>query len=175
MAPRFKNPLFDLLGKPAYVGTASIKIISEEKLEEIEERRARWRKQQADARARKRKIKPPRVPKHDEETRAAWAKYQRDWQARRKMTPESKVKAHLVKRIKELGGEVRFAKWIGRNGCPDTRVMLPRRSCWVETKDGKNGELSSVQQREINRMRRLGEVVLVLTTIEEIDNAFPAV
>lgn len=89
-------------------------------------------------------------------------------------TPEGKVKAYLKKRIKTLGGEVRFAKWLGRNSCPDCRVMLPPQPCWVETKAGKDGSLSPGQEREIERMRRLGERVLVLTTIEEIDREFPA-
>lgn len=93
------------------------------------------------------------------------------------MTPEGKVKAHLKKRIKSLGGEVRFAKWIGRNSCPDCRVLLPcnPQNAWVETKAGKDGSLSPAQIREIDRMRRLGETVLVLTTIEEIDRAYPEI
>lgn len=104
-------------------------------------------------------------------------------------TPEGKVKAHLIARVKALGGTVRFVKFIGRRGCPDTRVMfgsfivcnperMPslrnRHNCWVETKAGKDGRLSIGQQREINRMRDMGETVYVLTTIEEIDNQFPA-
>jgi len=36
---------------------------------------------------------------------------------------ESDIEAHLVKRVKELGGEVRKVKWIGRNGAPDRLVM----------------------------------------------------
>jgi hypothetical protein len=90
------------------------------------------------------------------------------------MTPEGKVKAYLVERIKALGGEVRFAAWIGRKGCPDCRVMLPWRNCWVETKAGKDGALAPHQAREIKRMRDLGETVYVLTTTEEIDRVFPA-
>ena len=38
---------------------------------------------------------------------------------------ESDIERHLVKRVKELGGEVRKIKWIGRNGAPDRLVMLP--------------------------------------------------
>ena len=32
-------------------------------------------------------------------------------------TRESHIEAYLVKRAKELGGEVRKVKWIGRTGC----------------------------------------------------------
>lgn len=38
---------------------------------------------------------------------------------------ESLIEAYLVRRVKELGGEVRKVKWIGRRGAPDRVVMLP--------------------------------------------------
>ena len=37
---------------------------------------------------------------------------------------ESEVEAYLVKRVKELGGDTRKMKWIGRRGAPDRFVML---------------------------------------------------
>lgn len=86
-------------------------------------------------------------------------------------TPEGKVKAYLAKRIRALGGDVRFARWIGRNDCPDCRVMLPTRCCWVETKAGEKPR--ATQEREFAEMRRLGETVLILASIEEVDLAFP--
>lgn len=90
------------------------------------------------------------------------------------MTPEGKVKEHLRQRIKALGGHVRFVRWIGRRNAPDARVMLPGRRCWVETKAKEaNGRLSTGQVREIDLMRSMGEEVLVLTTTEAIDEAFP--
>ncbi len=90
------------------------------------------------------------------------------------MTPEGRVKAHLRKRINALGGHIRFVKWIGRRDAPDCFVMLPLRRCWVETKaKAANGQLSVGQAREINLMRSMGEEVLVLNTIEAIDEAFP--
>lgn len=107
-------------------------------------------------------------------------------------TPEGKIKAHLKARIEALGGEVRFLKFIGRRNCPDCRVMFPQgeartgrlavgtqksfcvvRNCWVETKaPGKRPRPG--QEREIKRMRDMGEIVLVLPTIEDIDREFPA-
>lgn len=106
------------------------------------------------------------------------------------MTPEGEVKAYLKERIKALGGEVRFIKWIGRNNAPDCRVMFPGgetrinliaagtnsrcvvRNCWVETKaPGKRPRPG--QEREIKRMRDMGETVLVLPTKEDIDREFP--
>ena len=38
---------------------------------------------------------------------------------------ERDIERHLVKRVKELGGEVRKVQWIGRRGAPDRLVMLP--------------------------------------------------
>ncbi|MBA4315591.1 MAG: hypothetical protein C0422_09750 [Alcaligenaceae bacterium] len=38
---------------------------------------------------------------------------------------ESQIEKYLVKRVKELGGEVRKVQWIGRRGAPDRLVMLP--------------------------------------------------
>lgn len=95
-------------------------------------------------------------------------------------TPESIVKNYLKERIKALGGDVRFVKWIGRNHAPDCRVMFPggecrknlARNCWVETKaPGKRPRPG--QEREIKRMRGMGEIVLVLPTKEDIDREFP--
>lgn len=109
-------------------------------------------------------------------------------------TPEGDIKNYLVERIRALGGDVRFAKWIGRKDCPDCRVMFPNGqtghgyeahaddpnraywhkvfNCWVETKaPGKRPRPS--QAREHKRMRDLGEIVLVLPTREDIDREFP--
>ena len=43
------------------------------------------------------------------------------------MLRESKIEAHLIKRVKEIGGETRKVQWIGRDGAPDRLVMLPER------------------------------------------------
>jgi hypothetical protein len=82
---------------------------------------------------------------------------------------ESKIETYLVRRVKALGGEVRKARWIGRAGAPDRRVLLPDKPpTWVELKaTGKKPEAR--QLREHNRMRRLGELVLVIDSIEQVD------
>ena len=36
---------------------------------------------------------------------------------------ESLIEKHLVKRVKELGGEVRKVQWVGRRGAPDRAVL----------------------------------------------------
>lgn len=95
---------------------------------------------------------------------------------------ERDIEAHLVKRVKELGGEVRKVKWIGRRGAPDRLVMLPttltmdgrvdrfwhQRSCWVELKaPGKKAETH--QLREHKRMQAMGQRVEVVDSFERIE------
>lgn len=81
---------------------------------------------------------------------------------------ESAVAEHLRRKVEEAGGEVRKVIWAGRKHAPDYRVMLPGRSCWVETKS-PTGTANAGQLREHARMRGLGESVLVLYTTEEVD------
>jgi hypothetical protein len=82
---------------------------------------------------------------------------------------ERDVERHLVTRVKALGGEVRKLKWIGRRGAPDRVVMLPGAVLhWVETKR-PGGEAEAHQAREHARMLKMGQRVLVLDTVEKID------
>lgn len=88
---------------------------------------------------------------------------------------ESKIEAYLVKQVKELGGEVRKVKWIGRTGAPDRVVMLPYRArywtsetMWVELK-ATNKDATSAQDREHVRMRKMGQHVVVINSIEDVD------
>ena len=99
---------------------------------------------------------------------------------------EREIEAYLVQRVKELGGEVRKVKWIGRNGAPDRLIMLPDRkithgcaACrytrhdprpcvWVELKaTGKKAEPH--QEREHTRMRVMGQRVEVIDSWEGVD------
>lgn len=91
---------------------------------------------------------------------------------------ERDIEAHLVKRVRELGGEVRKVKWIGRIGAPDRLVMLPMyrvssgwcssRTIWVELKaPGEKARPSQVREHE--RMRAMGQRVLVIDSIEGVE------
>lgn len=104
---------------------------------------------------------------------------------------ESTVEQHLVARVKALGGEVRKVKWINRPGAPDRLVMLPpqhvgapglapsvqvrARTLWVELKNPKTiltfpaNPHERAQAREHDRMRALGQVVLVIGTKEAVN------
>lgn len=96
---------------------------------------------------------------------------------------ESQIEKHLVNRVVELGGEVRKVKWLGRRGAPDRLVMLPpgdvraadyltyyglSRTIWVELKaPGEKPEPH--QAREHERMRRMGQRVEVIDSIEGVE------
>lgn len=92
---------------------------------------------------------------------------------------ERDIEKRLVQRAKELGGEVRKVKWIGRSGAPDRLLMLPWTwsaaegqwlpvTVWVELKaPGKKPEPH--QLREHARMRKMGQRVEVVDSYEQIE------
>lgn len=92
---------------------------------------------------------------------------------------ESQIEAHLVKRVKELGGECRKVQWAGRRGAPDRLVMLPAHSApflpwhqaqtiWVELK-APGVKPEAHQLREHERMRKMGQRVVVIDSIEGVE------
>ena len=85
---------------------------------------------------------------------------------------ERDIERHLVKRVKELGGEVRKVRWIGRRGAPDRLVMLPgayvHNGCWVELK-ATSVKPEPYQLREHARMDAFGQHVVVIDSIEMIE------
>lgn len=87
---------------------------------------------------------------------------------------ERDIENYLARRVREAGGEIRKAQWIGRVGAPDRRVMLPgRMPIWIELKaPGVKPEPHQI--REHNRMRRLGELVEVIDSFEAADALFAA-
>lgn len=87
---------------------------------------------------------------------------------------ESLIEAHLVRRVKELGGEVRKVRWVGRRGAPDRIVMLPYRkvlapqTIWVELK-ATGTPPEDYQLREHARMRAKGQRVEVVDSVERVE------
>ena len=100
---------------------------------------------------------------------------------------ESTIEEYLVEVVKELDGEVRKVQWVGRSKAPDRVVMLPlrgrvgryatQRTFWIEVKNPDTIKTFPAnahergQHREHERMRALGQTVLVLGTKEQIDEA----
>ena len=109
---------------------------------------------------------------------------------------ERDIEDYLVKRVNELGGEVRKVKWVGRRSAPDRLVMLPaqtaqvrthlggtREHCvraeatiWVELKNPETiltfpaNARERAQAREHERMRALGQRVVVIGTYAQVDD-----
>lgn len=106
---------------------------------------------------------------------------------------EASVEKYLVQRVKELGGEVRKVRWVGRSNAPDRLVMLPepaigwsrfvdqQRACtiWVELKNPETirtfpaNAHERAQVREHERMRAMGQRVEVVGTIEQVGALLP--
>jgi hypothetical protein len=105
-------------------------------------------------------------------------------------TRESQIEKRLVKRVKEEGGLVRKVQWSGVNGAPDRLVMLPGcedggigytdtwrdpATIWAEIKPPggaatfpKNAH-ERAQHREHERMRKMGQRVVVIDSYEQIE------
>lgn len=90
---------------------------------------------------------------------------------------ERDIEAYLVRRVEDLGGEVRKVQWVGRSAAPDRFAMLSRfpGGIWVELKaPGKLATFPAdaherAQHREHERMRKRGVRVVVLDSIEGVD------
>ena len=86
---------------------------------------------------------------------------------------ESEVVEHLIRVVKAHGGEVRKTSWVGRRFCPDLRVLHPKCCFWAELKS-PTGRLSVGQVNEIEKLRSFGEKVLILRSIEDVNQGLLA-
>lgn len=85
------------------------------------------------------------------------------------MTPAGKLQDHLKKRTQGSGGSYRKVRWEGRNGCPDCLIWWEwPNMAFVEIK-AAGDRVSSVQFREMQRMRDVGIPVYIARTKDEID------
>lgn len=86
------------------------------------------------------------------------------------MAAEKEVEDYLRSTVKTLKGQIRKVKWINRNGAPDDMIWVPgwRWPKMVEMKaPGK--KLQPHQQREHNRLHRMGVETAKLDCKEDID------
>lgn len=93
--------------------------------------------------------------------------------ARNAKPRERNIRDALDERVKQYGGVTRAVAWLGRTGAPDVLCLLPGRTVWVETKMGRDGKLTFSQNLEHSILQLAGCEVLVITTLEELDKAFP--
>jgi hypothetical protein len=89
---------------------------------------------------------------------------------------ESDVESYLLKRARGLGAEVRKTKWLDRDKAPDRALFMPDgTTLWVEVKSPSKGPLfpsnahERGQAREHERLRRVGQVVVVVHTYHMVD------
>lgn len=102
--------------------------------------------------------------------------------------PERDIRKALKKRVEEYGGEIRAVSWLGRRHAPDVLCLFPegdkfnpprrnpgwygRHHPFVETK-APGGKPNAGQVREHERMRAAGCTVLVISTLEQLDEWLP--
>lgn len=82
---------------------------------------------------------------------------------------ESEIETYFATRVKALGGEVRKLKWIGRNGGPDRFAKIPGRPVLLAELKAPDKIPKRHQQREIDRLRKVGVWVEVIDSKERVD------
>lgn len=81
---------------------------------------------------------------------------------------ESDIEGYGTREFAKIGAEVRKVRWIGRRGAPDRLVMHRSLTVWIEYK--APGELPEPHQyREHDRMRKAGQIVVVIDSLAEVD------
>ncbi len=85
---------------------------------------------------------------------------------------ERDIERILREEVKKLGG--RAYKWVspGNDGVPDRIVIFPNRApVFVELKTD-TGQVSKLQQAQIDRLRKLGQCVKVVKGIDGLSQFF---
>jgi len=80
---------------------------------------------------------------------------------------EKHIEAHLVKRVKALGGIA--YKWRGHGGAADRIIVLPDGTVWFVEVKTIGGRLSALQKVFAADMARLKQKYTVLWTKEQVD------
>lgn len=84
---------------------------------------------------------------------------------------ERRVEKRLVDGVKAAGGSTRKCVFPGHRGAPDRVVLWPRRRAfhWIELKRPETPTAEAHQKREHQRLRDCGQIVIVLPSIEAVD------
>lgn len=80
---------------------------------------------------------------------------------------ESQIERKLVKKVREAGGVAYKFVSPGQTGVPDRIVILPGGDIYFVELKTRTGRLSKVQEKQIERLKKLGCNVIVLR--EEIE------
>lgn len=111
-----------------------------------------------------------------------------------KKIKEADIREALKQRVTAYGGSIRAVSWLGRRSAPDVLCLFPKGSLFeekmtelfwlskfedenalhpfIETKRPKKSA-TAAQAREHETMREAGCVVLVITTLQELDAWLP--
>lgn len=82
---------------------------------------------------------------------------------------EKQIEKYLVTSLTRMGAEVRKLKFLDRNGAPDRIIMFKGVTFFVELKShGK--ELQPHQEREIKRLRAVGQWVYVIDSMVGVES-----
>jgi len=85
------------------------------------------------------------------------------------VTPEGEIQTYLKRRVEALGGQFRKLEWTGRRGAPDCLIWWPGPSfAFVEVK-APGGRLSTLQERELERLHDGGFNVAVVWSRADVD------
>ena len=82
---------------------------------------------------------------------------------------ESQIEKYLKKEVDKIGFLIRKAQWIGVNGCPDRLIMSPKLTIWVELK-APDKKPRPRQEREHADMRKNGQIIEVIDSIEKVND-----
>lgn len=81
---------------------------------------------------------------------------------------ESTIEKYLIRRVKDLGGEVRKIAWRGRRSAPDRLILLKKWHPMVELK-APGVKPTRGQLAEHETLRRAGVEVYVIDSIAKVD------
>ena len=89
--------------------------------------------------------------------------------------PENKVEKKLCNEIKSIGG--RAYKFIspGNNGVPDRIIYLPNGAVIFAELKSPKGVLSKQQEFRIKEMRHMGQTVVILHSVPEVETFLSAI
>ena len=84
---------------------------------------------------------------------------------------ERDIERALVREVRRAGGEA--YKWVspGNDGVPDRIVILGGEVIFVELK-AETGRLSAVQKLQIDRLRKMGQEVVVVKGMKSLEEFF---
>jgi len=86
------------------------------------------------------------------------------------MDSEKRVEALLVSGVKRMGGEAYKFVSPGNSGVPDRIILMPGGKIYFVELKREDGQLTNLQRRQINRIRKMDCRVEVLHGLVEVSN-----